>query len=398
MAWPTKRPTKFGPEELASLDGALHTNELWYWKPQNPNGYVNRAVEEIQRYFNVPRTTVTSSGTASIHVALGAAQLEPGSEVITSPITDAGTITPIIYQNCIPVFSDVDLNTSIITREHIEAQITDKTRAVVLVHLAGCPTNIDSISEFCRNKGIILIEDACQALGAKDANGRRLGTTGNFGCFSLNDQKHITCGEGGFVITHSDDDYFLSHNYADKFYDRHKKGVRLNRAALNYRMSELDGAMTLVQLDKLEEVVSKRSIVGDYLSSRLTEIEGVFPQLKEEGGRHSYFYFQLRLDEKLVKKGRDDFVKELQARGIPASGAYVSSPLYKSPMFKNKSFFPGGIWPAELVNKKKYDYEGVILTNTENAIASTISLRLHEGITNEDVDWCVQQFKEVISS
>jgi perosamine synthetase len=395
MAWPIARPTKFGMEELDSLHSALETNELWYWKPGNSQGFVNRTVEALQSYFEVPHVAVTSSGTASIHVALGAAQLKPGSEVITSPITDAGTVTPIIFQNCIPVFADIDPNTSIMTREHIEAQISDKTKAVVFVHLAGCPTNIDPIVELCRSKELILIEDAAQSLGARRANGKRLGTIGEFGCFSLNDQKHITCGEGGFVISHNDDDYYLCHNFADKFYDRHKRGVRLSQAALNYRMSELDGAMALVQLNRLEEIARKRSNIGDYLSNRLLEVDGIIPQTKEPNAIHSYFYFQGRVDSDRIKKNRDEFVSELQAKGVPASGAYVSKPLYKSPMFKNKSFFPGGVWPAEVVSGKRYDYENLFLKNSELAVSSTISLRLHEGISKEDVDWCVEQFKEV---
>jgi perosamine synthetase len=397
MEWPLLRPSKFNEKELLSLKDALSSNELWYWKPGNVDGLVNRAVDSLKQHFKVPHVTATSSGTASIHVALGAAQLEPGSEVITSAITDAGTITPIIFQNCIPVFSDVDINTSIMTKEYIESKITDKTRAVVLVHLAGCPTDITGIVKLCNEKNLVLIEDAAQALGAIHSDGKSVGTSGDFGCFSLNDQKHITCGEGGFVITHNERNFYLSHNYADKFYDRHKKGVRLNGAALNYRMSELDGAMTVIQLDRLEEIAKKRSAIGDYLSNRLLEIEGIIPQIKTENSRHTYFYFQFRLNEEKIKISRDNLLTSLKALKIPASGAYVSEPMYKSPMFKNKSFFPGNIWPAEIVNGKLYNYNEMYLENTEKTIASSISLRLHEGIVEEHVDWLIDQLKDILS-
>jgi perosamine synthetase len=398
MSWPTNRPKKFGKTERRLFNEAIDSNELWYWKADSNDGFVNKATKELQKYFDSMGVTATSSGTASIHVALGASEIKPGSEVILSPITDAGSVTPIIYQNCIPVFADVDSATSILTKDHIEEKITEHTAAIILVHLAGCPTNIEPIINLCRKRNIVLIEDAAQSLGALHADGRRVGTKGNFGCFSLNDQKHITCGEGGFVICHSDEDYYLCQNYADKFYDRHKRGVRLERAALNYRMSEVDGAITLAQLSRLEEIAGKRSLIGDYLSACLLEIDGFTPQPKEPEGRHAYFYYQFSLSEEKIGCTRDQFIFSLQSLGIPASKAYVSEALYRSPMFKKKSFFPGSVWPAEAICGRHYDYQSVYLQNAEHAIASTVSLRLHEGLSEDNVDWLVKNIKDVIIS
>ena len=130
----------------------------------------------------------TSSGTASIHVAIAASQVRPGSEVITTPITDMGTINAILYQNLIPVFADVDPDSALLTVDTIRAVMTERTRAVVVVHLTGCPVDIGPIAVFCKAHNITLIEDCAQALGAT-YKGQHVGTFGDFGCYSLNDQK-----------------------------------------------------------------------------------------------------------------------------------------------------------------------------------------------------------------
>ncbi|TIY06315.1 MAG: DegT/DnrJ/EryC1/StrS family aminotransferase, partial [Mesorhizobium sp.] len=260
--------------------------------------------------------------------------------VITTPITDIGTINAILYQNLIPVFADVDPDTAMPRPEHIEAVLTERTKGVVAVHLAGRPTEIDAIASLCAKKGIVLIEDCAQALGAI-YKGKSVGRFGRFGCFSLNDQKHITSGEGGLVLTGSDDDFYLCHNYADKYYDRHGRNVRLHALAPNYRMSELDGAMAAAQLPKLDGIVQKRRGLGDRLNEELANIAGIIPQGKPAEGECSYFFFLLRIDPKIIKCTRDEFLGQLEDEGLTLSRAYVPRPIYRSPYFLNKSFFPG---------------------------------------------------------
>jgi dTDP-4-amino-4,6-dideoxygalactose transaminase len=387
------RPDRFGQEEITALSDALKRNELWYW---HDDSIVEDSAKRAALKFGAPFAVATSSGTASIHVAIAASQIPAGSEVVVTPITDIGTINAILYQNLIPVFADVDPDTACPTLSTIEAACTERTKAVVIVHLTGCPMQADKIAMFCRQKNLILIEDCAQGLGAT-LNGQAIGTFGNFGCYSLNDQKHITCGEGGFILMGNEEGYYLCHNYADKYYDRHKRGVRLLALAPNYRMSELDGAMFRVQLEKLDPIITKRRKLGDELSRRLSEIDGIIPQVRPSGAEASYFFFLLRIDSLVIKVSRDEFLKRLEQEGIPARGAYVQVPIYRSPYFLSKAFFPGGIWPAELVSGHTYDYAKVNLPGAEKAVETGITLTLHEGFTDADINDYVSAIELVAS-
>lgn len=378
------RPDRFGAEELAALTAALDKNSLWYWPKPNETSIVATAMEAYAKRFGAHSAVATSSGTASLHVAVAASRMPPGSEVITTPITDIGTINAILYQNLIPVFADVDPNTAMPRPEHITAAITDRTRGVVAVHLTGCPMEIDDIAAICARRGLALIEDCAQALGATYKK-KSVGLFGHFGCFSLNDQKHITSGEGGFVLTGTDYDYFLCHNYADKFYDRYGRNIRLQALAPNYRMSELDGAMAAAQLPKLDGIVRRRRELGDRLDRELSKIRGVIPQRKPADAECSYFFYLLRIDPRIITCSRDQFLRALAKEGIPARAAYVREPIYRSYYFLQKSFFPG-VWPAEVVSGRQYDYKSVSLPGAEEAVATGISLELHEGFADSDID------------
>jgi perosamine synthetase len=269
-----------------------------------------------------------------------------------------------------------------------------RTRAVVVVHLTGCPADIKPIADFCSAHNLILIEDCAQALHAK-YQGLHVGTFGTFGCYSLNDQKHITSGEGGFVLTNSEDLFYLCHNYADKFHDRHRRGVLLQALASNYRMSEIDGAMFSAQLPKLDSIVSRRRVLGRSLTAQIRGIPGIIPQKQPPNVEESYFFYLLRIDPQAVRMTRDEFVARLRAEGIPASGAYVPTPLYNAPYFRNKSFFPGGVWPAEVVSGQVYRYDNVKLPGVELAVATGVSLPLNEGYSDADISDYVNAISKV---
>ncbi len=375
-------PQRFDLDDLRPLAQALESNKLWYWQE---GGYVSQLVNRLQEIYSPRLAATTSSGTASLHVAVAAAQVPAGSEVVTSPITDQGTVIAILYQNAIPIFADVDPLTSNITADSIDAVITERTKAVIVVHLTGCPAEIEPIVELCKKRNLVLIEDCAQGLGAT-YGGRAIGTFGDFGCYSLNDQKHITCGEGGFVLTDTQERFFLCHNYADKYYDRHRRGVRFHGLAPNYRMNELDGALGLAQFGRLKDVVVKRRQLGDYLTERLTGVDGVIPPGRPSRAEASYFFYMFRVDSSALQINRDQFIAALAQEGIPSRGGYTPWPLYRAPVFLTKAFFPGGIWPAELVAGRSYDYSKVCLPNTELALATTISLTLHEGFEIGDVE------------
>ena len=203
-----------------------------------------------------------SHGTAAIHAAVAACDPEPGDEIVTSPITDMGALTPILYQGAIPVFADVDPATCNVTAASIERVLSERTKAVIVTHLFGSPCDMTGIMELCRPRGIAVIEDCAQSFLARHQS-QTVGTIGDIGAFSLQQGKHITTGEGGLVLTNNPDyarRMFLFINKAWGYGDVSPDHYFL---ALNYRMTELHGAVAVAQLDKLEDVVDRRIALAD---------------------------------------------------------------------------------------------------------------------------------------
>ena len=242
---------RFGDEELALLKEALDQNTLFYWHGK----MTKRLCAKFADMYGSKYCAASSSGTAAIHVALGAVGVGPGDEVITAPITDMGSVIGILLQNAIPVFADLDPHTYNMTPEAIEAKITDKTKAIVVVHLAGNAAEIDKIVEIAHKRNIYVIEDCAQAYCCK-YKGKYVGTYGDIGCFSLNDFKHISAGDGGMVITDNEQLYYNAVMFGDKNYNRFGESIVKNITTLgpNYRMNELTAAVGIAQLDNVEDI------------------------------------------------------------------------------------------------------------------------------------------------
>ncbi len=228
----------------------------------SPKGrFVKQLEADFAKTLGVEHAYACTSGTAAIHVAIAAIDPEPGDEIITTSITDMGALTPILYQGAIPVFADVDPLTCNVTAETIEARLSPKTKAIIVTHLFGSPCDMTEIMELADARGIPVIEDAAQAFGAVH-RGRKVGTIGAIGCFSLQQGKHITTGEGGLVVSNDPDlarRAFLFINKAWGYGDQKPDHYFL---ALNYRMSELQGAVAAAQLPKLDGVVDEQSRNG----------------------------------------------------------------------------------------------------------------------------------------
>ena len=242
-----------GKEEIDFLTEAIDSGMLFA-----PKGHFVKDFEaQFASMAGVDHAFACTSGTAAIHVAIGAINPDPGDEIITTSITDMGALTPILYQGAIPVFADVDPLTCNVTAKTIEARISPKTKAIIVTHLFGCPCNMTEIMDLANSRAIPVIEDSAQAFMAEHA-GQGVGTFGAIGCFSLQQGKHITTGEGGIVVTDDPDlarRAFLHIHKAWGYGDEHPDHYFL---ALNYRMSELQGAVALAQLPKLAGVAKSR--------------------------------------------------------------------------------------------------------------------------------------------
>lgn len=270
------------------------------------------------------------NGTAALEIALKAIDIAPGDEVITTPYTFVATINAALALGAIPVLVDVDAETFCIDARQIEAAITPRTKAILPVHIAGRPADMDAILAIARRHGLRVVEDACQAWGA-EWRGQRVGALGDLGTFSFQASKNITAGEGGIIVTNDDrleEIIWSLHNVG-----RRKGGLWYEhvRAGWNYRMTEWQGAILLAQLARADELAGRRERNARYLSERLASIPGIQPLPADPRvTRHAWHLFILRYDSRAFGGlPRQQFIKALQAEGIPCAPGYV--PLNQSP-------------------------------------------------------------------
>jgi len=268
----------------------------------------------------------TANGTSALYVSLNGMGIEPGDEVIVSPYTFIATINVVLRQYAMPVFVDTDINTFQIDAHKIEAAISPLTKAILPVHLGGSACDLDTILSVSRKHGISVLEDACQAHLA-EWRGRKVGTYGKAGCFSFQASKNLNSGEGGAILT---DDEQLH----ERCYTFHNNGSGLKAPGGNFayagtgdnrRMVEMEAALLLAQMTRLEEQSECRTRNAVYLTSLLKEIPGIVPAQMHEGcTRNAYHLYMFRY-QKAGFGGlpRATFLKALAAEGIPASRGYL---------------------------------------------------------------------------
>ncbi len=384
---------RFGEAELANLKEALDQNTLFYWR----GNMTKRFCKKFADMYGSAHCVATSSGTASVHVALGALGVGPGDEVITSPITDMGSVIGILYQNAVPVFADLDPHTYNMDPKSIEAKITPRTKAIVVVHLAGNAAEIDEIVRIAKKHNVYVVEDCAQSYCCK-YKGKYVGTWGDIGCFSLNDFKHISAGDGGMILTNDEQLYYKALMFADKNFNRLGKEIIKNVPYLapNYRMNELTAAVAIAQLDRVEDICAKRHAYGEKLGAALTGIKGLYPHKITEGCESSYWFYLLRVDEKELGTTRTEFVKALAAEGILVSEGYIPSCVYQYDMFKNKTVYPGTTqYPLDGTHGPAIEYKDGDCPVAEEILATCFKLVIDEFHTEEDLADTIHAIRKV---
>jgi len=373
----------FGAEESALLSQVIESGTLNCTK-----GTVVRELEaEFAQQCGMPFARAVNSGTAAVHAAVAAIDPEPGDEIITTAITDMGALTPILYQTAIPVFADVDPATFNITAETIEPRITERTRAIIATHLFGYPCDMDPILELAASRNIPVIEDAAQAFGT-EYHGRRAGTMGAIGCFSFQQGKHMTSGEGGLVVS-KDDAYSRRMNlFVDKAWGYGDPNPDHYFLALNYRLSELQGAVALAQLRKLEDCVAARVGTASLMDGLIDGVPGVHKPATSGEMKHTYWKYCLRIDPSVINGGVDAFSKRLKECGVWSAPRYIQKPAFMCEVFRDqntfgKSGFPfrgphrQGLPPVEY---RPEEYPGI-----DEALSRICVLPWNEKYTEDDV-------------
>lgn len=371
-----------GDEEIAAVTAALRSGILTSTK----GTFVSGLESKFATMLSVRHAYACASGTAAIHCAIAAIDPEPGDEIITTPITDMGALTPILYQGAIPVFADVDPRTCNVTAETIARRISQKTKAIVATHLFGNPCDIDAIVALGRKHGIPVIEDCAQAFLAS-TNGRYVGTAGAIGCFSLQQGKHITAGEGGLVVTNDEALARRIYLFINKAWGYGDPNPDHYFIALNYRMSELCGSVGLAQLGKLPAIVARRRQLARTLTERLEGIDSISAPVVAAGAEHSYWKYCVRVDETWPPDAVFRIAQLLKERGVTTVPRYIQKPAFACRIFSERRTFGRSEFPFTLARPEALDYRLETYPGTVAALERILVIPWNDRYTDEDVTY-----------
>lgn len=264
------------------------------------------------------------NGTVAITVALQAAGVRSGDEIIITPYTFIATATAALAYGVIPIFADIEEDTLLIDPEKVEELITPKTKAIVAVHIAGAPANMTRLGEIAEKHGLALIEDAAQGVGAQ-WEGKGVGAIGDLGTFSLQSSKNLNSGEGGIITTNKAELWENAWSICNVGRIPNGQWYQHEKLGQNYRMSEFQAAIVLAQMTRLEEQMRKRESNAARLNGLLGRIDGI-RLLKQDPRitRHAYHLYMFKLDTELTERvDKAEFIKRIQAEGVPVAAGYV---------------------------------------------------------------------------
>lgn len=378
-----KTGRNFGAEEAEFLKAVLDSGTLNCTKGQ----WVKRLENEFAKLYGFEFSRAATSGTAAIHSAVAAINPEPGDEIISTPITDMGAITPIIFQSAIPIFADVDPETYNVTAATIEPKITKRTRAIIVTHLFGNPCDMDPILALGKKYQLPIIEDCAQAY-LTEYKGKLVGTLGDIGCFSLQQGKHMTSGEGGLVLTKNEAFKRRITLFVDKAWGYGDKNPDHYFLALNYRMTELQGAVALAQLHKLNQVVNARIEKANLMTKLIAGLEGVYAPKITPNSKHVYWKYCLRIDPKIISGGVMEFSKLLKEDGIFSAPRYIQKPAFMCEVLRDKKTFGNSQFPFVGEHRKglpPVEYRVEEYPGTMEGLNNICVLPWNENYTEEDV-------------
>ncbi len=388
------------------IDSGCLSKYLGTWHEQFNGGIQVRALEEEwAAYFGVKHAIAVNSCTSGLYCAVGATGVEPGEEIIVSPYTMCASATaPLIY-NAIPVFADIEEDYYCLEPEDVERKITPKTRAIIVVDIFGQPYNAEAINAIAKKHNLIVIEDVAQAPGAK-LNGKYAGTLGDIGVFSLNYHKHIQSGEGGIIVTDNDElakKCRLIRNHAEAVVEGMGVIDLRNMIGFNYRMTEIEAAISRIQLKKLSQLNKKRIENVLYFEKKISKLPCInIPKIRS-GAEHVYYVHACKFNSKVAGIGRNVFIEAIRAElpynelreqeGVKLGSGYVK-PLYLQPMFQNKIAYGSDGYPF---SESSVNYDKGICPVTERMHFS--ELFSHEFILpsmqKSDIDDVVVAFEKV---
>lgn len=330
-------------------------------------------------YIGSRYAIAVNSGTSALDIAVQSLQLAPGSEAITTPLTFVATSNALVYNGIRPVFADIKTQTRNIDPESVKKKITDKTKAIIYVDFAGLPCDIRQLKEIAEDHDLILIEDACHALGA-EYNRVKVGTLADLTIFSFHPVKHITTGEGGAVTTQDTELYqrlclYRSHGIDRDTLTRHGPKATwaydMKCLGRNYRITDLQAALGISQLKKLERFISIRTAIAERYNTRLADVPWLTLPLVKGDVRHAWHLYTILLDPRI---SRDHFFQYMREKEIGVNVHYI--PVY------HHSYY-----------REHYPQNDADFPKTEDVFNRILSLPIHPGITDENFDYIIDTIR-----
>lgn len=367
------------PEDRAAVDEVLGSQ----WLTTGPR--VPALEAAFAKACGAAEAVAISSGTAALHAALHTLDLAPGDEVVTTPLTFAATANSVVYNRAKPVFADIDARTLNIDPAKVEAACGPRTRAIVAVHFAGLPVDVDRLAAIAQSRGIELVLDACHALGAQ-VGGRPVGGDGRLTAYSLHAVKHITGGEGGIITTNDAARAarmrrFRNHGISTDLRERQKTGSHrydLEELGFNYRMSDIACALAKSQLGRLEENIARREALAARYDAALARFAELELPARTPNTRHAWHIYPVRLVSKRLTADRDTIHRALTAENIGVNVHYA--PVHLFTYYRKHFGYGEGLCPV-----------------AEDASARILTLPLFHAMTDADVDDVVAALDKVLA-
>ncbi len=354
--------------EIDAVNAVIHTSYLSIG-PQ-----IIAFEQALAKYVGAKYGIGVNSGTSGLHLAMIAAEVKDGDEVITPSFSFIASANAIVYERARPVFVDIDPLTACIDPNLIEAAITERTKAIMPVHAFGQPADMDPILEIARKYNLRVIEDACEAIGSA-YKGRMAGTFGDAAVFAFYPNKQMTTGEGGMIVTDRPDWNDLFRSLRNQGRDVFDAWLNHTRLGYNYRLDEMSAALGLVQVQRIEDLIEKRARVARWYDERIDEIPGLTkPYVAATTTRMSWFVYVIRCDEGV---NRNALMDDLKQNGI-SSRPYFT-PIHLQPFYREKFGFRHGEYPV-----------------TEHAGETYLALPFSSVMTEEETDYVCQQLARFV--
>jgi perosamine synthetase len=330
---------------------------------------------DFASYIGTRQAVGVNAGTSGLHLAMIAAGITDGDEVITPSFSFIASANSILYERGVPVFVDIDPLTGNIDPQQIEAAISERTKAIMPIHAFGQPADMNPILDLARKHNLYVIEDACEAVGA-EYDGRRVGTIGDAAVFAFYPNKQMTTGEGGMIVTNREDWGELFRSLRNQGRDVFDVWLNHTRLGYNYRLDEMSAALGLTQLKRIEELLTKRACVAEWYEQRISEIVGIGrPHIADTTTRMSWFVYVVRCMDGV---SRNELMDSLRENGVPSRPYFT--PIHLQPFYR-----------------ERFGWERGDLPHTENAGDNWLALPFSSVMSEAQVDYVCNKLRESVA-